>query len=85
MGKSTLLEAVATAWGFNPEGGTLNFKFNTRDSNSALYRHIRLIKGIKRPQDGFFLRAESFYNLATNIEEMDYIFSTSLKRLCPNS
>ncbi|MGE5397087.1 MAG: AAA family ATPase [Chitinophagales bacterium] len=71
MGKSTLLEAIAVAWGFNPEGGTLNFNFSTRESHSDLYQYIRLIKGIKRPRDGFFLRAESFYNVATNIEKLD--------------
>ncbi|QZY53836.1 AAA family ATPase [Crassaminicella profunda] len=70
-GKSTLLEAIATSFGFNPEGGTKNFNFSSRDTHSELYEYIRLSKGIKRPKDGFFLRAESFYNLATNIEELD--------------
>ncbi|MDT8903978.1 AAA family ATPase [Anaeroselena agilis] len=69
-GKSTLLEAIAVAWGFNPEGGTRNFNFATRSSHSQLHQHIRLIRGAKRPRDGFFLRAESFYNLATQIEEL---------------
>jgi len=70
-GKSTLLEAIAVAWGFNPEGGTKNFKFQTRGSHSTLHDHLMLVKGIKRPKDGFFLRAESFFNLATDIERMD--------------
>lgn len=70
-GKSTILEAIAVAWGFNPEGGTLNFNFTTRPSHSNLFKYLRLIKGIKKPRDGFFLRAESFYNLATKIEELD--------------
>jgi predicted ATPase len=70
-GKSTLLEAIATAWGFNPEGGTINFRFSTRASHSDLHKHLKLVKSIRRPKDGFFLRAESFFNLATNIEEMD--------------
>ncbi|AGL02270.1 putative ATPase [Desulfoscipio gibsoniae DSM 7213] len=69
-GKSTFLEAVAVAYGFNPEGGTVNFNFSTRDSHSKLYKFLRLIKSAKKPRDGFFLRAESFYNLATNIEEI---------------
>ena len=69
-GKSTLLEAIATAYGFNPEGGTLNFRFSTEDSHSPLYRHIRLGKR-RRPKDGFFLRAESFYNMATYIDRHD--------------
>lgn len=76
-GKSTLLEAIATAWGFNPEGGTLNFRFSTRASHSNLYDHLRLVRSVQRPKDGFFLRAESFFNLATNIEQMDAEPSTA--------
>lgn len=70
-GKSTLLEAIATAWGFNPEGGTKNFNFKTRSSHSDLWQNVRLIKSYRKPKDGFFLRAESFYNVASNIDEMD--------------
>ncbi|MBS4177943.1 AAA family ATPase [Lederbergia citrea] len=71
MGKSTLLEAIAIAAGFNPEGGTFNFNFSTHDSHSELEEHLRLIKGIEKPKDGFFLRAETYYNVATHIEELD--------------
>ena len=70
-GKSTLLEAIATAWGFNPEGGTKNFNFETRSSHSNLWENIRLSKSFRRPKDGFFLRAESFYNVASNIDQLD--------------
>ena len=70
-GKSTLLEAIAVAWGFNPEGGTRNFNFGTRVSHSDLERYLRLSKGIPGPRDGFFLRAESFFNVATEIERLD--------------
>jgi predicted ATPase len=70
-GKSTLLEAIAVAWGFNPEGGTKNFNFSTHASHSALHGHLRLSRGFRRPKDGFFLRAESFFNLATEIHERD--------------
>ncbi len=70
-GKSTILEAIATACGFNPEGGTINFNFQSRPSHSDLHNYIKVVRGIKRPRDGFFLRAESFYNVATNIEELD--------------
>ena len=69
-GKSTLLEAIAVAYGFNPEGGTQNFNFNTRKSHSPLADYIRLAKGLK-PRTSFFLRAESFFNLATEIENLD--------------
>lgn len=70
-GKSTLLESIAVALGFNPEGGTRNFNFGTRESHSDLYRYLFVQRGLYRPSDGFFLRAESFFNLATNIEELD--------------
>ena len=70
-GKSTLLEGIAAAWGFNPEGGTVNFRFSTRASHSELHNHLRLAKSVQRPKDGFFLRAESFFNVATDIERMD--------------
>lgn len=71
MGKSTLLEGLAVAWGFNPEGGSQNFAFSTYASHSELHRHLRLVRGALRPRDGFFFRAESYYNLASNIEELD--------------
>ena len=64
-GKSTLLEAIAVAWGFNAEGGSKNFTFSTRPSHSELYRHLRLVRSPRRPEDGYFLRAESFFNVAT--------------------
>jgi predicted ATPase len=70
-GKSTLLEAIAVAFGFNPEGGSKNFNFGTRGSHSALHGFIRVVKGVKYPADGFFLRAESFFNVATEIERLD--------------
>lgn len=72
-GKSTILEAIATAYGFNPEGGTINFNFSSEETHSELYKYIKLIKGVKKPRDGFFLRAESFYNFATNVDELDRI------------
>lgn len=71
IGKSTLIEAIAVSMGFNPEGGTRNFNFSTADSHSELYQYLTVCKGVKRNRDGFFLRAESFYNVASNIDEMD--------------
>ncbi len=70
-GKSTFLEAIAVAWGLNPEGGTSNFSFGTRESHSKLWEFLRLSRGLKRPQNEFFLRAESFFNVATQIEKLD--------------
>ena len=73
VGKSTLIEAIAVSQGFNPEGGTVNFKFSTKDSHSDLHRYLKITKGPAVRRDGFFLRAESFYNLASNIDQMDEI------------
>ena len=70
-GKSTLIEALAISQGFNPEGGTKNFSFSTEDSHSELCRYLRVTRGVLYPRDGFFLRAESFYNVASNIDQMD--------------
>ena len=69
-GKSTLLEGIAVACGFNPEGGTRNFNFSTRATHSVLGEYLTPARK-RYPRDGFFLRAESFYNVATNIDEMD--------------
>lgn len=70
-GKSTLIEAIAVACGLNPEGGSRNFVFSTHDSHSPLWRAVRLEKGPVPPRDAWFLRAESFYNVATNMDELD--------------
>ncbi len=69
-GKSTLLEAIAVAYGFNAEGGTKNFNFSTNRTHSELYEHLTVSRRAYA-EDGFFLRAESLYNFATNIDEMD--------------
>ncbi len=69
-GKSTLLEAIAVSMGFNAEGGTRNFSFSTAETHSELCDIITVIKGV-RPHDGFFLRAESFYNVASYIDDID--------------
>ena len=70
-GKSTLIEALAISQGFNPEGGTKNFRFSTENSHSELCDWLRVARGVIRPRDGFFLRAESFYNVASDIDRMD--------------
>ena len=70
-GKSTLVEALAVALGFNAEGGSRNMTVATRSSHSTLHEHLRLIRGARRPRNGFFLRAESFFNIATHIEQLD--------------
>lgn len=67
-GKSTLLEALAAADGFNPEGGTRNYSFSTYDSHSPLWKSMRLSR-LHKSRWGYFYRAESFYNVATKEEE----------------
>jgi predicted ATPase len=70
-GKSTLVEAIAVAAGFNPEGGTKNMSVSTRPSHSKLHEHLRVQRGARRERTGYFLRAESFFNVASHIEELD--------------
>lgn len=72
-GKSTLIEAIAVAAGFNPEGGSANFRFSTRATESSLGEHLRLVRGTRKPRTGFFLRAESFYNVATEIDRLGVV------------
>lgn len=78
-GKSTLLEAIAVAHGFNPEGGTKNYVFSTHDTHSELCSAIRLTRGYRKEKWGYFLRAESFYNVATQEEEYADIGHPSAK------
>jgi predicted ATPase len=70
-GKSTLVEALAVAAGFNPEGGSQNFRFATRATESSLGEYLVLTWGARKPRTGFFLRAESYYNVASEIERLD--------------
>jgi len=69
-GKSTLIEGIAVAAGFNPEGGSRNVTVSTRPSHSVLHKRLRLVGGTRRPRTGYFLRAESFFNVATYLEEI---------------
>lgn len=70
IGKSTLMEALAINLGFNAEGGNKNVNFKTKNTSSILYKHMKLIKNYKKPKEGYFLRAESFYNLASYMDEI---------------
>ena len=67
-GKSTILEAIAVAMGFNAEGGGREHRFATQDSHSELWRLLTTVKN-GFPEDGFFLRAESFYNTSSYIDQ----------------
>jgi len=68
-GKSTLLEAMAVKLGFSAEGGSKNFNFSTKDTHSSLNEHLRYSRPPGREQDHFFLRAETFYPLMTQVDE----------------
>lgn len=69
IGKSTFLEALAISLGLNPEGGSQNFDFKTRDTHSNLYSYLRVSKkGL--PSTKFFLRAESFYNFSSEVQRL---------------
>lgn len=70
-GKSTLVEGIAVAAGFNAEGGSRSFRFATRSSESSLGRALRVGRAPGREKTSFFLRAESYYNVATEIERLD--------------
>lgn len=72
-GKSTMLEGIADAYGFNPEGGTVNFNFSTYEDLSELGNHVRLYRG-GRANFGYFFRAESFFNLATKAEDYGDVY-----------
>jgi len=72
-GKSTLLEAIALALGYSPEGGTKNVQLSTTNSVSDLHQVLRLARSFRKPTDGYFLRAESFFNLATYMDEVGYL------------
>jgi predicted ATPase len=69
-GKSTLLEAIAYEYGLNPEGGSRHFNFASRASHSRLHEALRLAKTTRLARDSYFLRAESFYNVASEIERL---------------
>ncbi len=68
-GKSTLTEAIAVACGFNGEGGTADYRFSTFDDVSELGRALRVVRGFRRPERGYFFRAESFFNVASKAED----------------
>jgi len=72
-GKSTVLEAIALALGFSEEGGTKNVNLNTASTASGLTAHLKLVRSFRKPKDGYFLRAESFYNVASYMDEVGYL------------
>src|SRR5215213_3012127 len=80
-GKSTVLEAIAMAMGFGPQGGTRNVQFTTAESTSKLHALLRPSRSSRKPKDGYFLRAESFFNVASYMDEVGYLQSYGNKSL----
>jgi predicted ATPase len=80
-GKSTVLEAIAMALGFAAEGGTKNVRLETTESVSDLHQVLRLARSFKTPKDGYFLRAETFFNVATYMDETGYLGGYGYKSL----
>jgi predicted ATPase len=70
-GKSTLIEAIAVAAGFNPEGGTRNLQFSARRTESDLHKKLKLAWYARRRRT-FFLRAETFFNMASAYDDLDH-------------
>jgi len=75
VGKSTLIEAIAVYLGFNAEGGSKNFNFRTSETHSVLHNYLAIAKSFKQIKDGFFLRGESFYNVASEVDKLQAIES----------
>ncbi len=74
-GKSTILEAIAIIARFNPEGGSRNLRFATHDTHSSLADHL-VLEWNRNPRWGWFLRAETFYGMASHIEEDEHLAPT---------
>jgi len=72
-GKSTVMEGIALALGFGTEGGTKNVRFRSAGSVSTLHDCLRLIRGVPAPRDEYFLRAESFFNVASYMDQTGYL------------
>lgn len=79
VGKSTLIEAIAIYLGFNAEGGSKNFNFRSAETHSDLHNFLTISKSFRKPRDGYFLRSESFYNVASEIDKLDEEASFSPK------
>ncbi len=70
-GKSTLMEAIARLAGMPATGGSSNFRRSEAESDVGFGKSLKLVRGVRVPKTTFFLRAESFFNVATSIDEME--------------
>ena len=69
IGKSTFIEAIAVALNLPSEGGTENFRYETKNTTSKLADYLR-IGTFNKPKTKFFLRAESFYNFSSAVQRL---------------
>lgn len=69
-GKSTFIEALAIRLRLNPEGGSQNIVFKTTDSHSNLSDYLTVYSSSNLPKTKYFLRAESFYNVAAEVQRL---------------
>lgn len=70
-GKSTLIEAIAMAYGLNPEGGSTGAQHSTTPTESPLHLHLQLVRGAGAPKKGFFLRAETMHSFFSYLSSPD--------------
>ena len=82
-GKSTLMEAIAAHYGFGREGGSRNFSFETTPSLRSIDSLVRALRVgfTNRTGSGFYLRAESFFNVASYVDSVGGIDSYGGKSL----
>jgi predicted ATPase len=80
-GKSTVLEAIAMVMGFSAQGGTRNVRIDDAGGSSGLHEFVNAKKSYAHPKDYYFLRAESFYNIASYMDEVGYLDSYGGKSL----
>ncbi|MFC4243639.1 ATP-binding cassette domain-containing protein [Gryllotalpicola reticulitermitis] len=69
VGKSTLVEAIAGAFGLSPEGGSTGANLHTRPSESELWEHLSIARAPGGARRGFFLRAETMHGFFTYLEQ----------------
>lgn len=82
IGKSTLIESIAEGLGLSSEGGTKNFNLKTHQNTSdSLHPYFNFSMSYLKPKDYYFLRAESFYNVASYMDEVNYLKSYGGKSL----
>jgi predicted ATPase len=74
--KCTLIEAIALSMGLGQEGGNKHARFSTHKNTYGLFYYLKIAKSYSLPKDYYFLRTESFYNLATHMEETDNLQGT---------